>query len=336
MVNKLKSEDDKMSEQNITAINEAFVNELYTEVFEKSPINIEQITGLGFVNQVYKITLCDEVNIIKLRKGLRAYSEFLKEKFCSEQAEKVGILTAKAICVDKYKNVPFIAQSYVDGVNGSLCPDKSESIWITLGKYAKLLHSVDVKGYGFNMKDYGVFYNYAVDIKDYTDVSDYFYNSFNPTLKSHIEYNINCINQDDEFIKMGIYSPENINQIREAFLSLLDINFELGLMHGDMSLKNTIINSDKVFLIDFGGAGVGIVPFGELLWIERNTEKEFEIFREAYGISNEIFALDERIYYILAMLNEFDKLRWANYHGIDAPWHVPNTKLSFNNFINAK
>jgi aminoglycoside phosphotransferase len=325
-----------MIEKSNSLINEAFVNELYAEVLGKSPDNIEQITELGFVNQVYKVTLCDEINIIKLRRGLRAYNEFLKEKFCCEQAEKVGILTAKAIWVDKYKDVSFIIQSYIDGVNGSLCPDKSELIWVSLGKYAKLLHSVDVKGYGFNMKEYGIFHNYAVNIEDYTDVSDYFYNSFNPTLKSHIEYNISCINQKDEFIKMGVYSIDNINQIREAFASLLDMNFELGLIHGDISLKNTIINGNKVFLIDFGGAGVGIVPFGELLWIERNTEKEFEIFREAYGISKETFARDERIYHILAMLNEFDRLRWATYHGINAPWHVPNTKRSFKNFINAE
>ena len=322
-----------MLEQNMLLINEAFVEEIYTEVLGKSPNNIEQITGLGFVNQVYKVNLSDEINIIRLRKGLRAYNEFLKEKFCIEQAEKVGILTAKVICVDKYKDVSFIVQSCIDGVNGSLCPDKSELIWSALGKYAKLLHSVEVKGYGFNMKDYGVFHNYAVDVKDYVDVSDYFYNSFNPTLKSHIEYHINCINQEDEFIKMGIYSAEKINQIRKAFTSLLDINFELGLIHGDMSLKNTIINGDKVFLIDFGGACVDIVPFGEFIWIERNTEKEFEIFREAYGMSNETFALDGRVYHILAMLNEFDRLRWAIHHGIDAPWHIPNTKRSFENFI---
>jgi len=319
-------------------INEAFINDIYNEMFGKSPDSIKQITGLGFVNQVYKVTLRDEINIIKLRKGLRAYSEFLKEKFCCEQAEKAGILTAKAICVDKYNEVSFIIQSYIGGVNGSLCPDKSELIWASLGKYAKLLHSVDVKGYGFNMKDYdnGVFHNYAVDIKDYTDVSDYFYNSFNPTLKNHIEYNISCINQEDEFIKMGVYSVENINPIREAFSSLLDIHFELGLIHGDVSLKNTIINDDKVFLIDFGGANVGIVPFSEFIWIERNTEKEFTIFREAYGMSNEIFTRNERMYYILSMLSEFDRLRWATYHGIDAPWHIPNTKRSFENFINSK
>jgi serine/threonine protein kinase len=223
-------------------------------------------------------------------------------------------------------------------VNGFLCPDKSELIWQSLGKYARLLHSVDVKGYGFSMKEYdnGVFHNYAVDIKEYADVSDYFYNSFNPTLKSHIEHNINCINPEDEFIKIGVYSTENINQIREAFSSLLDTNFELGLTHGDMSPKNAIINGGKVYLIDFGGARVGIIPFEEFIWIERNTAKEFEIFRGAYGMSNETFKRNERIYHILAMLSEFDRLRWAVYHGIDAPWHVPNTKRSFENFINAK
>ena len=314
-------------------ITEAFVNELYTETFGKSPNNIEQITGLGFVNQVYKINLCDETNIIKLRRGLRAYNEFSKEMFCIEQAEKVGILTAKVICADKYKDVSFIVQSYTDGVNGSLCPDKSELIWTSLGKYARLIHSVDVKGYGFNMKDYGVFHNYAVDAKDYTDVSDYFYNSFNPTLKSHIEYHINCINQEDEFVKLGVYSAENINRIKEAFTSLLDINFKLGLIHGDMSAKNTIINDDKVFLIDFGGARVGIVPFDEFIWLNfegSSKEKAFEIFREAYGISNETFKHNERIFQILTVLNEFDILRWSVYHGGEDPYRVDTAKKTLN------
>ena len=36
----------------------------------------------------------------------------------------------------------------------------------------------------------------------------------------------------------------------------------------------------------------------------------------------------------VALADEFDRLRWAVYHGIDAPWHIPNTKRSFENFIN--
>jgi tRNA A-37 threonylcarbamoyl transferase component Bud32 len=312
----------------MTEVTEVFVNELYNEVFGKSPDSIEQITGLGFVNQVYKVNLCDEINIIRLRKGLRTYNEFLKEKFCIEQADKAGILTAKVICVDKYNDVSFIVQSYIDGVNGSLCPDKSELIWTALGKYAKLLHSVDVKGYGFNMKNYGVFHNYAVDVNDYVDVSDYFYNSFNPTLQSHIEYHVNCINQEDEFIKLGIYALENINQIKEAFISLLDMNFELGLIHGDMAAQNIIINNDKVYLIDFGGARVGIIPFDEFIWLNGNTDEEFKIFREAYGMSNETFARNERQFRILYMLNVFDILRWSIYHGGDNPYAVYAAKKS--------
>ena len=323
-----------MPEQNVSSINEAFVNELYTEVFGKSPDNIEQIKDLGFVNQVYKVNLRDEINIIKLRKGLRAYNEFLKEMFCIVQAEKVGILTAKGICADKYKDVSFIIQSCIDGVNGSLCPDKSELIWASLGKYAKLLHSVAVKGYGFTMKDYGVFHNYAVDVKDYADVSDSFYNSFNPTLKSHIEYHINCLNPEDEFIKLGVYAVENINRIKEAFTSLLEINFESGLIHGDMGLQNTIINTiindGKVFLIDFGGVRVGIIPFDEFIWLNGNTDEEFEIFREAYGMSDEIFARNERVFRILSVLNEFDILRWSIYHGFTDPYRVYSAKKSLN------
>ena len=327
-------------------INEALVNELYTEVFGKSPNCIEQITGLGFANKVYQVNLCDEINIIKLPiiqfhslDLLTAYNEYSKEMFCMEQAEKAGILTAKVISVDKYKDIPFIIQSYIDGVNGSLYPDKSKLIWASLGKYAKILHSVEVKGYGLSMKEYGVFHNYAADFKEYgVEKYGFLYNSFNPTLKSHIEYNINCIGQEDKFVKLDIYSTENVNQIKEAFISLLDINFELGLMHGDIKPINTIIKDDKVFLIDFGCARVGIIPFDEFIWLNSygNIEKEFIIFREAYGISNEIFMSNERILHILSMLNEFDILRWSLYHNIDDPYRIQTAKQSVKSFINTE
>ena len=61
-------------------------------------------------------------------------------------------------------------------------------------------------------------------------------------------------------------------------------------------------------LIDFDSACVGIVPFDEFVWLEGNTGKEFEMFREAYGVSNEIFMRNERMFHILSMLNEFDVL----------------------------
>jgi Ser/Thr protein kinase RdoA (MazF antagonist) len=186
------------------------------------------------------------------------------------------------------------------------------------------------------MKNYGVFHNYAVDVKDYVDVSDYFYNSFNPTLKSHIEYHINCINQDDEFIKLGVYQVENINQIKEAFISLFDINFKLGLIHGDIAVQNTIINDDKVFLIDFGSARVGIVPFDEFIWLNfggNPKEKAFAIFREAYGISYETFAHNERMFNILSMLNEFDILRWLIYHGGNDTYRVYTARKSLNSLL---
>ena len=70
-----------------------------------------------------------------------------------------------------------------------------------------------------------------------------------------------------------------------------------------------------------------------IIILNGNTIKEFEIFREAYGMSNETYIRNGRMYHILAMLNEFDRLRWAIHHGIDAPWHIPNTKRSFENFI---
>jgi len=305
-----------MTKQSI--INDSLINSLYNEVFGESPINIEHIIGLGEVNQVYKVTLCNETNIIRLREEPKAYSDYIKEKFCMEQAEKAGIPVAKVTCVDKYNDIPFIVQSYIDGINGSLCPDKSELIWATLGKYARLLQSAEVTGYGLDMVDYGVFYN-----------------SFSPSFKNHVEYNVNCICENDEFIKLGVYPSEQADSIKKAFSTLLNTDFPLKLIHGDMSLKNTIVSGDKVFLIDFGSAHVGIVPHDVFisLDIDATTKKEFSIFYKAYGISNEEFIQIQQQFKIFHMLNAFDKLRWAVDHRInDMFYYVTRAKEKFMNF----
>lgn len=304
-----------MTKQGI--INDSLINNLYNEVFGELPTNIEHIIGLGAVNQVYKVTLCNETNIIRLREEPKAYNDYIKERFCIKQAEKAGIPVAKVISVDKYNNIPFIVQSYIEGKNGSLCTDKSDLIWTNLGKYAKLLQSANVTGYGLDMVDYGVFYN-----------------AFSPSFKNHVEYNINCICENDEFIKLGVYPINAINSIKEAFSTLLNLDFELKLIHGDMSLKNTIVNGDNVFLIDFGSAHVGIAPHDVFisLDIDTTTKKEFSIFCEAYGISSEGFTQIQQQFKIFDMLHSFDKLRWAVDHRInDTHDYVTKAKEKFNN-----
>jgi len=297
-------------------IDELFLNNLYTDLFGKTPLVIEPIVNLGYVNKVFKIILRDDIHVIKLREEAKAYDEYLKEKYCAEQAESVGIFTSAVILVDVYNKVPFMIQKYIDGINGSLCPDKSELVWKSLGRYARLLHTVDVRGFGLEMIERGNFNN-----------------SFNPTLNNHIEYNINEICINDMFLKMGIYPVEKIAAIKIAFLSLLDNDFEIKLIHGDLSVKNTVIKGGKVYLIDFGCAHAGVVPFDTYLSLDGNTEDEFKIFREAYGISNEEYMSDEPIYRVFVMLNAFDKLRWAiDNKNNEIDYYANQAKIGYENF----
>ena len=99
-----------------------------------------------------------------------------------------------------------------------------------------------------------------------------------------------------------------------------------------MSAKNTIVDGDKVFLIDFGCAHVGIVPFDEFISLEKSTEREFAVFREAYGMSDETFKQNERIFRILSMLSAFDKLRWAIDNHVDTAYYLAQAKENFENF----
>lgn len=275
-------------------INDTLIHNLYSEKYKINDIKVDKIANLGFINEVYKVTFKDNCHIIRLRNENNVFNEYMKEKFCMEQAAKVGIPTASVIDVGYFNDIPYIIESFLDGINGTLCSEKSEIIWTKLGEYIRALHTVEINGYGLEMTEYGTFYN-----------------SISPTLHDHFKYNLNSIHSEDKLIQLGVYSESRINIIKKLFSSLLVMDFKIGLCHGDISAKNVLVSGNEVYLIDFGGAYAGVAPYDDFLGITGNSEKEFMTFVNAYGISTQEFNENRVLYYTFSALKSFDNVRWA-------------------------
>jgi hypothetical protein len=137
------------------------------------------------------------------------------------------------------------------------------------------------------------------------------------TWQGYVQYNINSLTEYDRLIKLGVITQMESQRVRKLFENLKKETFRFGLNHGDISLKNTIVNqTNQVILLDWGNAAVSVVPHGTVIQLmhyqileleEAPNIEEFKAFLDGYGISVKDLAEMRH----LLLLRAFDNLRWA-------------------------
>ena len=223
-----------------------------------------------------------------------------------EQARKIQIPTSQVLFLGKYESFHYMAETYILGING-LDSNFSDEIWFQVGRLAKKFHSIPVSGFGLELSD---------------EHRGIFRNPFQATLEEQVFYNSSCLKKDDILISLGAYEENNIPIIRSIFDYIIQSNYRIGLNHGDLSRKNTIIDNDmRVSLIDYGCAIAHIVPFYDFAYILGETVKGREPdismlkhFANGYGISLKIIDDMKKDIFAVMLLTIFDKVRWCFAH----------------------
>ena len=136
------------------------------------------------------------------------------------------------------------------------------------------------------------------------------------------------LTEDDPLIKLKVLTQPQSKAVKDVFVSLKGREFTFGLNHGDISLKNTIVDiRGRVNLLDWGSAEAGIVPHHDLIQMLKMNmlegdpdSEEIRAFLDGYGISPaELERMMPELESLL-VLRAFDKLRWAidwNVEGLD-------------------
>jgi aminoglycoside phosphotransferase (APT) family kinase protein len=264
-----------------------------------------QIIGKGIINQVCVVETESHKVVVRMN-DKDTFPSFIKEKWCIEQAAAVGIPGPEVLSIGIFDETAYMIQTFIDGNNGLDITVPRSDIWRQLGEYARDIHSIQVKGYGENLIDpvHGEFQSPSHAGSD-------------GSWQGYVQHNINSLTEYDRLIKLGVITQMESQRIRKLFENLKKETFRFGLNHGDISLKNTIVNqTNQVILLDWGNAAVSVVPHGTVIQLmhyqilgleEAPNIEEFKAFIDGYGIS--VQDLAEMRY--LLLLRAFDNLRWA-------------------------
>jgi fructosamine-3-kinase len=270
--------------------------------------SVYPIIGKGSVNKIFVVRTDRSEVVIRMNDDRSAYQDYVKERWCMEQAIGKGIPSPDVLAVGKRGDTAYMIQTFIAGNNGEeTLLDKSD-LWRQIGKYTKWIHSIKVKGFGENLTD-----------PETNTFQAPLHDNFDGTWTSFVQYNIDSLTDDDELIKLGVLNNEKSQKVKNLFEKLLNHKFNFGLIHGDLSLKNTITNEKReVFLLDWGSSEVHIVPHWDIIQMlkchivnNNPTTLELNAFLDGYGIDQQGFQSMQHELNTLLLLRTFDKLRWA-------------------------
>jgi aminoglycoside phosphotransferase (APT) family kinase protein len=285
-----------------------FISQIIHQELGKKVHHIEPIIGKGTINHVYHVKSDTSDFIIRMNDSPDVLSIYQKERWCMGQAQLHGIPSPKVIAIGQIGQITYMIQSFVQGDNGEDSSVDKQIIWETLGQYAKRIQMIPVSGFG----------EIFADRVSRTFISST-HDGFDGTWHGFIRYNINSLTENDPLLELGIFTRAESKRVQQKFESLLSISYSFGLTHGDLSLKNTIVD-DKgdVILLDWGCAAVHLIPYWELLQLFKSqldisspNTIELHAFLRGYGIFPSDFQNMQPLLQTLLLLDACDKLRWA-------------------------
>ena len=274
--------------------------------FKDEHIRVARILGRGSVNKVFIVEAPNARLVVRMGDQNESLNEYKKEAWCIDKAAARSVPVATVLDVGVIDEHAYIIQTYIAGDDGRDSQFPRNHIWRQLGRYARLIHSIEVTGFGLKLEDLT-----QGDARE--------------SWLEYLNYNIECLNENDELIKLKVMTQSQSEVIRAIFEDLKRKTFNFGLNHGDLSLKNVVVDeSGKVNLLDWGSAEASIVPHHDLIQMLKMNMLENEpddaaiqSFLDGYGISQSAFEHMRPTLQSLLLLRAFDKLRWAIDRGIE-------------------
>lgn len=237
-------------------------------------VAVKPVVGKGRVNKVFIVEAVNQKVVIRMGDRGEALDEYKKEQWCIEHVGARGVAVPSVISVGQFEGNAYIIQSYIAGDEGRDSPARKLSIWRQLGKYARLIHSTHVSGFGRSL-------------------SEITGGDARKSWLRYVEHNIESLTENDPLIKLKVLTQLQSKRVRHLFAGLRGREFTFGLNHGDISLVNTIVDKrGRPHLLDWGSAEAGVVPHHDLIEILKMNMLEGDpddaqilAFLDGYGIS---------------------------------------------------
>ena len=236
-----------------------------------------------------------------------AWIEYEKERWCLEQAAAVGVPGPAVLHIGQTEDRAYMIQTFVPGENGADSPADRVPLWHELGRLAGRIHSIPFPSAEKRAPEPPASLFGLLSVATPRE------------WLRQIEEGIASVSKLDILREHNVYERKQRDILVSLWEDLKTLPFRAGLNHGDLSLKNTIVDQDdQVSLLDWGSALVQAVPYYDLSQIVKNeiesndpNQEQTRAFLRGYGLSssNAEKRIAEATTYLL--LRAFAKARWA-------------------------
>ena len=205
------------------------VKKLIKHHFGQSATSIE-FKPAGLTNYVFELSVKKEKFIVRIAGSAEKMQDYMKEQWAVCKAKENGIPVAEILEVgNEIISTPYMLQRKLEGTDATHHPDRHQ-VLNELGRYARLIHSIPTSNFG--------------------DVFDWSQNklSKNKTWKEFLNNELAFTERLQIIEKLDILTKAHLKKFISQFHAIEKWKDKPCLNHGDLRLKNVIINDDGKIL----------------------------------------------------------------------------------------
>lgn len=254
--------------------------------FGTKPKSVCHIGGLS--NFVFEAKLHDKELVVRLSDRPDRLQFFLKEQWAVRKAREFKVPVPEILEVgNELDGTPYMVLEKIRGPSAEDCVGRIP-ILKQLAEHARVINSIPTTGFGH--------------------VFDWSKNelSRNESWKEFLHEEFGIENRLKLFRKAKIFSATDLRKLEKAVATLEKLNFKPRLNHGDLRLKNVILDEKNEIkaIIDWEHCLSGPVPEWDLsIALHDLSIDEKEAFLESYGISLAEFTERSATVKLLNILN---------------------------------
>ncbi len=242
--------------------------------FGVRPKNISFLST-GLTNFVFEVTVPGGEFIVRISTSAKKINYFHKEQWAVAQAKKAGVPVAEILEVgNDVVHMPYMIQKKLNGQEATFHPDRLKIIQ-QMGVYTALINSIPTTNFGH--------------------VFDWSRNRLSKyaTWKDYLHKEINVLERLQILERNNMLTSKYITRIKSEIKNMEAWNKKPVLNHGDIRLKNVIINDSAkiIAIIDWEDCTSNPAPYWDLsialhdLGIDEKQE-----FLSGYGINEKDFS----------------------------------------------
>ena len=277
---------------------------------EQPFVEVTPIVGKGRSNRIFLVQAKSEGIVIRLNQMLPtpdALEGYVKEQWCLEQAAAVGVPGPSVLEIGEWEGQAYMIQSRISGENAADSLTDKTSVWREIGRYSRLVHNIDLR--------FGERGQHAPPRGLFGPLSQATQSSW----LQQVQEGIDALSDAQDLLRGLVYPNSQKEHLITKFEELKTLPFCPGLNHGDLTLKNVMVEQEgSVRLLDWGSALVHNTPYYDVSQmlksqVETNDPdaEGIRAFLSGYGLSSyegvEMCSKSA----IFLLLRTFGKVRWA-------------------------